>query len=97
MNAAAVAGAAHKIADLEAALRWMRDHGKDALNPKCEQAFGISVSLNHASACAGAHEARVHLSAQARLFGHEILAAAIKDAENTIEIYKQQIADELTR
>lgn len=95
MNTATIQSAAIQIAHLTAALKWMQEHGKQALAPHPET-FSVVVSLNSCSALPGAKEAAVQLGAQGRLLGHEMLANAIKDAENTIEILRQQIAREVT-
>lgn len=95
MDALKIEEAAKKIRELSAALEWLRSNGKRALPPGDREAFGITVSLNSCSALSGAKEAAAQLSACARWLSHDILEHAIRDAENTIEIYKQQIAKDL--
>lgn len=95
MNATAIESAARQISALSAALQWMRENGNQALNPADKDAFGVNVALNSCSALPGAKEAAAQLSACARHFGPQILAAAIKDAESTIEILRDRIAREV--
>lgn len=95
MNSDRIEVAAKRISELTSALQWMREHGNQAINPSCRDTFGVHVVLNSCSALPGATEASRQLSAVARLLGREILANAITDAENTIEILRQQIADEV--
>jgi len=97
MDAATIQGAAKQIAELELALLWLREHGKDAIMPEVRDTFSINVSLNSCSACRGAKEAAAALGQQARLLGRELVAAAIKDSENTIEILRDRIAREVSR
>lgn len=95
MNAAAIESAAKEISRLTLALGWLRSHGLQALMPVGD-AFSVVVSLNSCSALPGAKEAATQLGAQARLvMGGEVLANAIKDAENTIEILREKIAREV--
>lgn len=93
MDAAAIATAAKHILELEKALGWLRAHGLQALDHSDAQSFGVSFSLNSCSALPGAKEAASALSAQARLMSTSLLQAAIRDAENTIQIYRNQIAE----
>jgi hypothetical protein len=96
VNASAIVTAAKRIGELDAALAWMRSHGLQALNPADKDAFGVHVSLNSCSGLNGAKEAATQLSGVARHFGLQILQSAITDAENTIEILRQQIEREIT-
>lgn len=96
MNAARIASAAGQIADLTAALEWLREHGA-RLDPRDKDAFGVHVALNACSALPGAKQASAQLSAMAKLLAPVMVANAITNAENTIEILRQQIADEVAQ
>ena len=96
MNAGVIADAAGKIAELSEALIWLRENGEQALNHRAPETFGVSFSLNSCSALRGSTQAAKQLAAVARTFSPEIRARAIEDAENTIEILRQRIADEVS-
>lgn len=91
LDATQIKIAAEEIRDLMQALEWMREYGKRVLGSPDREAFGITVSINSCSALPGAKEAAEQLGEVAFTFGPQILEAAIEDAENTIEIYRQQI------
>lgn len=85
---------AHEIDRLSKALRWLQEHG-NALSHRDKETFSVSIHINSCSALAGAREAEIQLSAIARLQIREIIAMAISDATNTIEIHCATLATEV--
>jgi|WetSurMetagenome_2_1015567.scaffolds.fasta_scaffold01778_11 hypothetical protein len=94
MNPERILHAANEIDRLTTALGWLRSNGH-ALSHRQKDSFSISVHLNSCSALPGAKEAQAQMSAIARLQIEEIVACAIKDAVNTIEIHRAAIAAEV--
>ena len=93
MNTSRIISAAKTIAEREEALAWLAEYG-DRVSGRDESA-SIQVRLNFAGACRGAKEAEGILSAKALNDIQNIVAAAIVDCRNTIEICKQTILDEI--
>jgi hypothetical protein len=89
-----IENSARKLRELEKALRWMQEHGRQALDPIDKNSFSVIVTLNMHSASEGAREAQEQLSICARLQGPTILRETIIDVANTIEILRQRIIEE---
>lgn len=96
MDTAQVEADARRIRELKSALDWMLVYGDRVLVPKDKDAFSVVFSINSSSAFAGAKEAERQLGAWARHHASAILADAIKDAQNTIDILREKIAREVT-
>jgi len=95
MNTLRITLAVKEIDRLTTALAWLREHGA-GLKPRERESFAITFGLIHASACHGAKEASEQLAAIARLHIEDIIAHAILDAENTINMSKDAIRSEAT-
>ena len=92
MNTSRIISAAKTIAECDEALVWLTEYG-DRLSGR-DESVSIQVRLNFAGSCRGAKEAESILSAKAMNDIQNIVAAAIEDCRNTIEICKQTILDE---
>lgn len=95
MDVDLIARAVRDIRELEPALSWLKEYGA-ALVSEDKSSFAVSITPTYASACPGAKEAAVQLTAVACLHIAEIVRHAIEDAENTIELRREQIRQECT-
>lgn len=96
MNTARITQAAAEIERLTKARKWFQEYGL-LLQHRDRDSFSISVRLAVASACPGAKEAEDQLTAAARVCIDVILAHAISDAENTIQICAEALREEIAK
>lgn len=94
MNTARISQAARDIERHELALKWLRENGVQ-LSGRNKDEASISVHLAFASALPGAKEASEVLSAYARLSLPDLVQTAIRSCENTIEIARDAIREEV--
>ena len=95
MNSVRIIHAAKDIERLTLALEWFQGYGH-LLQHRDKDSFSISIKLLVASACHGAREADVQINAVARVCIDQILSHAIRDAENTIQMCKEILREEIT-
>ena len=93
-NAKRVVHAAQEIERLSRAYGWISTYGK-ALSHRDHKSFLIAFEAIDSSACVGSREAEVQLTAIAATLIQDIVAAALRDAENTIELHKEAIREEV--
>lgn len=94
-NYARIQSAAKEMQECEDAISWLEQYGR-GLTERGDS-IGISINLNHASACPGAHVAAKVLLAYTRLEIPKIVETAIVSCRNTIVIDREAIADELVK
>ena len=98
MNTTSIIAAAKEIDRLETGLKWLREFGVK-LEHREKTHMDVAIRGQLGGSCVGAPEANEMMSAAARVMIQEIVAHAIRDAENTIEIHKatlrRQVAESL--
>lgn len=94
MNVNRIMSAARTIAECEEALSWLYEYGH-RLSDKDEN-VSVQIRVNFAGACRGAKEAESILSSKALSNIQSIVASAVEDRRNTIEICRKTILDALT-
>lgn len=89
-----IANAANEIIRLSEALKWLREHG-DSLNNR--GSLVVTVRVNTASALPGANEAVAQLTTAVKVMIADLVALAIRDAENTIGLHRSAIKEEAAK
>lgn len=87
---------ANRIAENEAALKWLEEYGVQ-LTGRDKDAATVSIRLAYAGAFAGAKEAERVLTALARFELPRIVESAIRNCRNTIAMDREAIREELDR
>lgn len=93
MDTARIIKAAQDIERCQRALAWLRGNGS-ALDGRNKESASVSVHINFASALPGAKEASEVLSAYATLSLPDLVEAAIRSCENTIDMCSDAIRAE---
>ena len=93
MKASSIITAARTIMDREEALAWLEEYGGRVSGE--DDSVSVQVRLNFAGSCRGSKEAESILAAKALNDFRSIVAAAVEDCRNTIEICRQTIIREL--
>lgn len=92
-----VANAALEIGRLQSALNWIEREGERALDPKITGSFRVAFALHFARALPGSEEAEGLLSREAHRLSPQIVAEAIKTAQERIAELKRTIAAEMLK
>lgn len=90
MDTTSIIVAAKEIDRLETGLKWLREYGAQ-LTHREKGSFDAAIRAHAAGACPGAADANAMMSDAARVMIQDIVAHAIRDAENTIEIHKDTL------
>lgn len=94
MNIQRMAATIREIERLTLAQKWFQEY-RACLTPEDRKAFRIRFELVTASLCTGGKEAREQIEAVAHHHIIDIVAHAIRDVENTIELHIAALKEEI--
>lgn len=94
MNTARIARAIADIDTNTEALKWLQEYGPSLTGRDRDEA-SVNVRIAFAAACPGAKQAAEVLSSFATLSLPDLVQTAIKNCENTIEMARSAIREEV--
>ncbi|MGB1266341.1 MAG: hypothetical protein ACPG6L_11520 [Nereida ignava] len=94
MNTSRITHAAKEIERLQMAVKWLEEFGPKVNNHEASEHANVSIRMNFAGSCNGAKEVGEIISTMVGNRMRDLIDDALKNCENTIEIYRNVIRDE---